>query len=232
MSDLAVGTNIVYFGEHRLGPVDGFYEVANIEHPNDPPQLWVPETLQAYEARCLAMMLEQAGEEYDVLWCPARGGFLPGGIVAYANEFETVLGPQVKKYGFTNLSAGKIEFVGVPDLGVLPKGMKHLVVDELADDGGTLDGVKVLLKDSPLNPKLVHTATPYAKRKKGAIEPDFSARTVIDRWLDFENHASRRRRNERLAELKPHSAKMMSSLGWLAQQPAHLELVPMMVAVS
>lgn len=216
-------------GSRRLGPSAGFYPVSGIE--GHELQLWVPEPLQSYESRCLAKIVRESGVEYDRIFALSRGGFMAGGILAYANGHKRLHGIQSFGYDENNQPLKTPQLAGTPDLKGLPRGESLLIVDDLIEEGSALHATKTWLAKH-LNPKRVDTAVIYDKDHEHILEVDYSVRKVPGLWLDHENQAQEDRRIQRLQELAPYITEMVYMGGWLSMQPADQHMLRALVEQS
>ncbi len=222
----------VDLSEFRLGPEAGFYPVQPLDKP-PLPQLWVPEVLQAYEARCLAEIVEDGGVDYSRVFAVSRGGFLAGGIVAYANGQKLLHGIQTIGYDpVTNEPLDEPILACTPDLVNIPKHEKAvLVIDDLVDKGEAMRVVLGWIKEF-LMPDRIDIAVIYDKDLPHTTNPTYSVRTVPNKWLDHENQAKKWRRHFRLKELIEHLPQMQKSLGFLATQAVDLGFLRELIAAS
>lgn len=130
--------------------------------------------------RALAQAVVDSGFVPDVVVSVARGGLPPGGALAYALGTKAVGTMNVEFY--TGVGST------LPEPQVLPplldtdaiRGLRALVVDDVADSGETLALVRRLLAEHCTE---VRTAVLYGK-PRSVIAPDYVWRRT-DRWITF-----------------------------------------------
>ena len=131
-------------------------------------------------ARELAQQIVDSGYEPDVMLSITRGGLLPAGAIAYALDQKNIHIINVEFY--TGVGAT------LPDPVVLPpaldaselRGLRALVVDDVADSGRTLAMVVTLLEGMGAE---VRTAVLYTK--PGTVhEPAYTWRRTAQ-WITF-----------------------------------------------
>ncbi len=131
-------------------------------------------------SRDLARQVVADGYEPDLLLSVARGGLLLAGTMSYALGVKSVHVVNVEFY------TGVDERLEMPV--VLPpvprevdlSGMRVLVVDDVADTGGTLEVVQRLCAGTVA---ACRTAVVYQK-PSSTVACDYVWRTT-DRWIDF-----------------------------------------------
>lgn len=130
--------------------------------------------------RELAQAVVDSGFAPDVVVSVARGGLPPGGALAYALGTKAVGTMNVEFY--TGVGST------LPEPQLLPplldtdaiRGLRALVVDDVADSGETLALVRRLLTEHCAE---VRTAVLYGK-PRSVIDPDYVWRRT-DRWITF-----------------------------------------------
>ena len=130
--------------------------------------------------RELAQQIVDSGYEPDVMLSITRGGLLPAGAIAYALDQKNIHIINVEFY--TGVGAT------LPDPVVLPpaldaselRGLRALVVDDVADSGRTLALAVELLQAKGAE---VRSVTIYTKPTT-IIQPDFAWKDT-DLWIDF-----------------------------------------------
>lgn len=205
-----------------LGPVDGFWPVSGIEDPNVG-QLWIPNALQDFEARCLARHIFEQGYFPDYVLTLARGGFMVAQAVAYTNDVKMVRSFQTIGYGKGTVES-KTELVGVPALDPAMFNKKLLVVDELIDTGIAV-GIVLDWIIKNLHPSEVKTAVLYDKDRPHVLDVDYKGRPVTNLWLDHESQADFERRNHRIQELNEHKKQITLAMGALSMLQATPEIL-------
>lgn len=214
-----------------LGPVDGFYPVEGIEKPE--PQLWIPNTLQDFEARCLAMQLRDDGVDPDIVISISRGGNIVGQAIAYSNNIKPLI--SIQTTGWTNDTTQDEETIilNFPHITDDMKQKKILIADELADSAQAIRLVYGWAKEN-LDPTEITTAVIYLKDRERVMTPDHYWRIVRNLWLDHESQSSHERRAQRILELLgygwgPHIEEAM---GRLALTPVDLDLIKTSIEAS
>jgi len=214
----------------RLGPVSGFYPVPGIEDPENQ-QLWVPKTLQEFEARCLANDIYDDGFYPDIIFGIARGGMMVAQEIAYNNNVKRVSAVQTIGYGENNEPLETPLLVGKPDISAMPKGMKILLADELIDNGGALLLVSAWITVN-LRPSDLRAAVIYEKEKQHLYTPYYVGRKVPDVWLDHESQADRQRLAVRFAQLRNTRGHLMRAMGFLSTEPPRRDTLNTLLAAS
>lgn len=130
--------------------------------------------------RELAQAVVDSGFVPDVVVSVARGGLPAGGAIAYALGTKAVGTMNVEFY--TGVGSTLVEPQVLPPLldTDAVRGLRALVVDDVADSGETLALVKRLLEGHCAE---VRTAVLYAK-SRSVIDPDHVWRRT-DRWITF-----------------------------------------------
>lgn len=129
--------------------------------------------------------IEKSGFKPDVIIGIARGGWIPGRLLAdFLHLKETV---NIKVEAYEVIGETEVEASITQDINVNIEGKNVLVVDDIADSGESLAAVHgSLLKRNPLS---VKTTTIYYK-PRSTIKPDFFAEEttawVIFPWEIFE----------------------------------------------
>ena len=133
-----------------------------------------------HATRDLARTITESGWMPEVVVAIARGGLIPAGAIAYALDTKVMGTLNVEFY--TGVGAT------LPDPVVLPpaldaselRGLRALVVDDVADSGRTLALVLDMLRSHGAD---VRGAVIYAK-PTSIVVPDYSWRKT-DRWIMF-----------------------------------------------
>ncbi len=131
-------------------------------------------------AREVAQAVVDSGFVPDVVVSVARGGLPPGGAIAYALGTKAVGTMNVEFY--TGVGSTLPEPLLLPPLldTEAVRGLRALVVDDVADSGETLALVQRLLAQDCSE---VRTAVLYAKTRS-VVDPDYVWRRT-DRWITF-----------------------------------------------
>ena len=131
-------------------------------------------------ARWLAQEVVDSGFEPDVVVAIARGGLPAGGAVAYALGTKAVATLNVEFYtGVDERLSDPVVLPPLLDTAAL-RGLRALLVDDVADTGETLALVRRMLVDHCAE---VRTAVLYAK-PRSVVDPDHVWRRT-DRWITF-----------------------------------------------
>jgi hypoxanthine phosphoribosyltransferase len=128
----------------------------------------------------IRIILDQLQQEhFDVILAVARGGLIPAGILANRLGIQFIYTIQIQSY--KEKIQGEICVLQEPQWDYLKN--KHvLLVDDLIDEGKTLEAVIKILKNHQISTyKLVVLID---KQKTTRIKPDYFAR-VIRQWIYF-----------------------------------------------
>ncbi len=215
-----------------LGPIAGFYPVEGIEKPEEP-QLWIPNTLQDYEARCLAKQIQEAGEDPELVLCLARGGMIVGQAIAYSNGIKPLV--SIQTAGWTNdATQDEVTIIkNFPHVSDDMKGKRVFIADELADSASALK-LTVEWAGENLDPADIKTGVIYLKDRDRVMMPDYYVRTVPNLWLDHESQSTHERRARRIAELIAYgwAKDIEEAMGKLAMTPVDRNFLVESVAAS
>ena len=130
--------------------------------------------------RELATQVAQDGYAPEIVLGIARGGLLPAGAVAYALDVKNVFMMNVEFYtGVDERLEVPVFLPPVPDAVDLA-GTRLLVVDDVADTGGTLELVLDFCRGVVAE---VRTAVIYEK-PRSTVRCEYVWRPT-DRWIDF-----------------------------------------------
>lgn len=128
-------------------------------------------------AEALAEKVRSKGRKYDLVIGVARGG-MPVAMVVSDHLGVKIDFVNVKSYnGIAQRGVPKIYSTVTEDIG----GKNVLIVDDLVDQGDTMETVKQHLGEH--RPKLLETAVLF-KKPWSKIEPDYYLE-VVDRWVVF-----------------------------------------------
>lgn len=130
--------------------------------------------------RSLARSVVDSGYRPDWLVCVARGGLVVGGALGYALGMKNVATVNVEFYtGEDERPPVPVELPPALDPAVVAT-QRVLVVDDVADTGGTLDMVAAKFRDEVAD---LRTAVLYHK-PRSTVAPDY-AWLVTDAWIEF-----------------------------------------------
>jgi hypothetical protein len=130
--------------------------------------------------RDLAQLVADDGYRPDVVLAIARGGLLPGAAIAYALGVKNVFTMNVEFYTGVNRRM-EVPVMLPPMLDVVDvKGLKVLIVDDVADTGATL---RVVMDHVSEHVADVRCAVLYEKRQS-VVRCRYVWRRA-DRWIDF-----------------------------------------------
>ncbi|MHB1102048.1 MAG: xanthine phosphoribosyltransferase [Devosia sp.] len=130
------------------------------------------------DSRALAWRLQGLGP-FDAVVAIARGGLVPGAIVARELNIRVVESVAVKSYDHQNQGEIKVLKAVSPDIIAKSKeGGKILIVDDLVDTGATARIVRDMLPGA-------HFATVYAKPKGRDMVDTFITEVSQDTWIFF-----------------------------------------------
>ncbi|MEL6477311.1 MAG: xanthine phosphoribosyltransferase [Pseudomonadota bacterium] len=131
------------------------------------------------DSRALAWRLDGRGPGAEGAWravvAITRGGMVPACIVARELNIRTVDTIAIKSYDHQN--QGQLEVLKAPDAAI-GDGTGTLIVDDLADTGGTLRLVRSLYPNA-------HFATVYAKPKGEPQVDTYITSVSQDTWIFF-----------------------------------------------
>jgi hypoxanthine phosphoribosyltransferase len=128
-------------------------------------------------AEALAEKVRSQGKRFDLVIGVARGG-MPVAMVVSDHLGVKIDFVNVKSYnGIAQRGVPKIYSTVTEDI----KGKNVLIVDDLVDQGDTMETVKQHLGDH--QPKLLETAVLF-KKPWSKVEPDYYLE-VVDRWVVF-----------------------------------------------
>ena len=131
------------------------------------------------DSRALAWRLDGQGPLDGGAWravvAITRGGMVPACVVARELNIRTVDTVAIKSYD--HQSQGQIELLKAPDPAI-GDGTGTLIIDDLADTGGTLKVVRELYPSA-------HYATVYAKPKGAPMVDTFITSVSQDTWIFF-----------------------------------------------
>jgi len=131
-------------------------------------------------SRELAQMIADDGYEPDLIMSIARGGLIPAGAISYALGIKNVHVMNVEFYtGVDERLPMPVMLPPVPQPVDL-SGATVLVVDDVADTGGTLELVRKFCADTV---KETRCAVVYEK-SHSIIKSDYVWRRT-DQWIDF-----------------------------------------------
>jgi len=131
-------------------------------------------------ARELATQVVQDGYAPEIVLGIARGGLLPAGAVAYALDVKNVFMMNVEFYtGVDERLEVPVFLPPVPDAVDLA-GTRLLVVDDVADTGGTLELVLAFCRGVVAE---VRSAVIYEK-PRSTVRCEYVWRPT-DRWIEF-----------------------------------------------
>lgn len=130
--------------------------------------------------RVLAQMVVDDGYEPTLILTVARGGLIPAGALAYALDVKNLVVVNVEFYtGVDQRLDVPVMLPPVP-AAVDIAGARVLVVDDVADTGGTLQLVRQFCADHVAETR---TAVLYEK-PQSLVRCDYVWRRT-DRWIDF-----------------------------------------------
>jgi xanthine phosphoribosyltransferase len=130
------------------------------------------------DSRALAWRLQGLGP-FDAVVSIARGGLVPGAIVARELNIRVVESVAVKSYDHQNQGEIKVLKPIAPEIIAKSKaGGKILIVDDLVDTGATARIVREMLPGA-------HFATVYAKPKGREMVDTFITEVSQDTWIFF-----------------------------------------------
>ena len=131
-------------------------------------------------SRELAQMIADDGYEPDLIMSIARGGLIPAGAISYALGIKNVHVMNVEFYtGVDERLPMPVMLPPVPQPVDL-SGATVLVIDDVADTGGTLELVRKFCADTV---KETRCAVVYEK-SHSIIKSDYVWRRT-DQWIDF-----------------------------------------------
>jgi hypoxanthine phosphoribosyltransferase len=131
-------------------------------------------------AETLARQIQADGYRPDLILAIARGGLLPGGALGYALGVKNTCAMSVEFYtGVDERLEVPMVLPPTPDLVDLTHA-HLLIVDDVADTGGTLEVVQEFCAPKVA---LVRTAVLYEK-PRSAVKCDYVWRRT-DRWITF-----------------------------------------------
>lgn len=130
------------------------------------------------DSRALAWRLQGLGP-FDAVVAIARGGLVPGAIVARELNIRMVDSVAVKSYDHQNQGEIRVLKAVAPEIIARDKaGGKILIVDDLVDTGATARIVREMLPGA-------HFATVYAKPKGREMVDTFITEVSQDTWIFF-----------------------------------------------
>ena len=130
------------------------------------------------DSRALAWRLQGLGP-FDAVVAIARGGLVPGAIVARELNIRMVESVAVKSYDHQNKGEIRVLKAVAPEIIARDKaGGKILIVDDLVDTGATARIVREMLPGA-------HFATVYAKPKGREMVDTFITEVSQDTWIFF-----------------------------------------------
>lgn len=130
------------------------------------------------DSRALAWRLQGLGP-FDAVVAIARGGLVPGAIVARELNIRVVESVAVKSYDHQNQGEIKVLKAVAPEiLAKCKAGGNILIVDDLVDTGATARIVREMLPGA-------HFATVYAKPKGRDMVDTFITEVSQDTWIFF-----------------------------------------------
>lgn len=118
-------------------------------------------------------------EKFDIILAIARGGLIPAGILANRLEIQIIYTIQIQSY--RGKIQGEITILQEPQWDLL-KNKRVLLVDDLIDEGKTLESVIQILRNHQIS--TYKLAVLIDKQKTTRIKPDYYAR-VIRQWIYF-----------------------------------------------
>lgn len=131
------------------------------------------------DSRALAWRLDGRGPGEDGSWravvAITRGGMVPACVVARELNIRTVDTIAIRSY--SHQDQGSLEILKAPDAAI-GDGTGTLIVDDLADTGGTLKAVRQLYPNA-------HYATVYSKPKGAELVDTFITSVSQDTWIYF-----------------------------------------------
>lgn len=130
------------------------------------------------DSRALAWRLTGLGP-FEAIVAIARGGLVPGAIVARELNIRVVESVSVKSYDHQN--QGEIKVLKAVSTDILARskaGGRILIVDDLVDTGATARIVRDMLPGA-------HFATVYAKPKGREMVDTFITEVSQDTWIFF-----------------------------------------------
>jgi xanthine phosphoribosyltransferase len=117
-------------------------------------------------------------EPFDAIVAIARGGMTMAHMLAEFRNLRNVFVINAIGYEDTK-KLGEPKIFNIPDL----TGLKRvLIVDDIADSGGTLKKVTEALKKS--YPDIVFKTATLFYKPEAAFQPDYRLKKA-DRWIDF-----------------------------------------------
>ncbi len=126
----------------------------------------------------LATLVARRNVRYDAILAISRGGLFPSGVLSYTLGIKDVAAVAVERY--ERRAPAAVHVIRQPDWGSF-EGKSVLIVDEMVDEGVTIDRVRRCLPDAAARRS---TAVLYCMN--GAPAPDYFVHAVpAGVWLNF-----------------------------------------------
>lgn len=129
----------------------------------------------------LAEKIEASGFKPEILVGIAIGGLVPLALLARELDVRNVVTVTARSYDNKTKLQGEIVISHMPEVHL--RGKRVLLVDEMADSGGTLKVISGILT-SRYEVDELKIATLVVNKENCTFPPDFSVLSV-DRWVNF-----------------------------------------------
>jgi hypoxanthine phosphoribosyltransferase len=125
------------------------------------------------------LVKELSQEHFDAILAVARGGLIPAGILSNRLNIARIHMLQIKSY--CDQTQGHIEILQEPVWSQMV-GRRILVVDDLIDEGKTIECVVQLLQSQNITAYKIVVL--IDKQKTARVVPDYYCRVIKD-WVAF-----------------------------------------------
>lgn len=125
------------------------------------------------------LITQLQSEHFDAILAVARGGLIPGSMLANRLKIPLIYSIQIKSY--CDQAQTEISICSEPHWADL-QNKRILVVDDLIDEGKTIDCLIKLLKSHQITQYRI--AVLIDKQKTSLVTPDYYSR-VVKSWIAF-----------------------------------------------